>query len=141
MIVYTSGYEGKTIDGFVRQLKEHGIALLVDIRELPLSRKPGFSKSAIQAALRAAGIEYVHLRELGTPRAIRQELRKSGHYQKFLAQYRDYLKGQEEALNELIGMAAHKTVCLMCYEEDPHRCHRSVVAEHLHKHGIGVRHL
>lgn len=52
MIVYTSGYEGKTIDGFVRQLKEHGIALLVDIRELPLSRKPGFSKSAIQAALK-----------------------------------------------------------------------------------------
>lgn len=141
MVVYTAGYEGKSIDEFVGRLRDHGITVLVDIRELPISRKPGFSKSAIRNVLNEANIDYVHLRELGSPRTIRKELRASGDYPRFFALYRNHLEGQDQAFKELISLVTQNIACLMCFEEEPRLCHRSVVVEKLYNGGIEVRHL
>lgn len=87
MIIHTIGYEGKSIEEFVDILVENDVQIVVDVRELPLSRKAGFSKRGLAAALEERGIGYVHMRELGTPRAMRQQLREDGDYGAFFEEY------------------------------------------------------
>jgi len=127
----TIGYEGRTIDAFVAELREAGIDVLVDVRELPLSRKPGFSKRRLSEELASAGIDYVHMRTLGSPRAVRRRLHDDGDYPAFFAAYADHLDGQDTAIRQLLALVETARVCLMCYEADPSRCHRSVLATRL----------
>ena len=72
MIIYTIGYEGLNIDSFMSLLRENGVETVVDIRELPLSRKPGFSKKVLASTLSASGFEYTHISDLGCPKPIRR---------------------------------------------------------------------
>ncbi len=124
----TIGYEGRTIDGFVAELRDAGIDVLVDVRELPLSRKPGFSKRRLSEELASAGIEYVHVRTLGSPRPVRRRLHEDGDYDAFFEAYADHLDGQQAAMRQLVALVETARVCLMCYEGEADRCHRSLLA-------------
>ena len=142
--LFTIGYEGKTIHSFLDRLAGAEVQVVVDVRELPLSRKPGFSKSRLHETLTAQGIEYVSLAELGSPRHLREELRAEGDYDAFFAAYREHLREREGLLATLLSLLPEQTVCLMCYEADPGKCHRSEIAAELQRHNgkeLEVRHL
>ena len=138
-ILYTIGYEGKDLDGFVSRVKEFHVERIVDVRELPLSRKRGFSKSALMHRLDDEGIEYVHLRELGSPRPLRNKLKQDGDYESFFREFSAHLEGQEAAIEEVRRGLGQATTCLMCFERLSETCHRSLVAEQIKsRHGNDV---
>ena len=123
-------------------LQNHGIQLLVDVRELPLSRKNGFSKSSLKKYLNEAGIEYISIRELGTPKEIRHNLKdKVISWQKFKELYMVYLDKHIDTVKRLEELAKSKPTAIMCYEKDWRICHRSIIAEYLKKDGFEVIHL
>jgi uncharacterized protein (DUF488 family) len=131
MPLYTLGYEKREPTEFLVILKENNIEILADIRINPISRKKGFSKNQLTQALNENGIEYVHVRELGTPQEIRDRLRADGDFERFLREYEAYLKTQSEALRRLAELASARRTCIMCFERDYKQCHRQVVAEYL----------
>lgn len=128
--VFTIGYEGASLAAFLERLKAARVGTLVDVRELPLSRRPGFSKSQLAKQLEKAGIRYVHKRELGAPRDIRHKLRETGNYETYFRRFNTYLRTQRAALEQLLDECVGAVV-LMCFERNPAECHRSVVAREL----------
>ncbi|HEU4697652.1 MAG TPA: DUF488 domain-containing protein [Gemmatimonadales bacterium] len=129
----TIGYQGTTVQRVVETLRDAGVALLVDVRAVASSRKPGFSKNQLAANLETGGIDYVHLRDLGTPAAGRA----AAHAGRFEEMRRIYL-GQlatpaaEEEMETLAGIVLSGTrACLLCFEADPAHCHRTILAETL----------
>lgn len=130
--LFTIGYEGAQLADFLGRLQAVGITVLVDVRELPLSRRRGFSKNQLAGLLQQHGIRYVHKRELGAPREIRHKLRDTGDYSVYFARFNAYLRTQREALERLIEECVGG-VALMCFERDPKECHRSAVARELGK--------
>ena len=129
MTVFTVGYEGLDIDVFTSLLAEHGIETVVDIRELPLSRKPGFSKKALASTLNLSGLEYVHMVELGCPKPVRDRYREDGNWKRYTEGFSKYLKTQAAAIAELSELAGSSNCALLCYEADFNFCHRSLVAQ------------
>ncbi|GJG88798.1 hypothetical protein tb265_39790 [Gemmatimonadetes bacterium T265] len=130
--VATVGYEGATLPALLDALRGAGVALLVDVRAVARSRRPGFAKSRLAAALAEAGVDYRHLRGLGTPADGRAAAR-AGRHAAMRAVYRAHL-GTAEAqadLDVLAGLAAARHVCLLCFEADPRHCHRLLVADAL----------
>lgn len=126
--LFTFGYEGLDIDAFVTRLVDAGARSVVDVRELPLSRKKGFSKRALAARLAAAGIEYVHVPLLGCPKPVRDAYREDGDWKSYTKAFMTHLKRQQAAVQELAKLAAGSAVCLICFEADYSFCHRSYVA-------------
>lgn len=129
MTVFTIGYEGLDIDAFMSLLAEHGIDTVVDIRELPLSRKPGFSKKALASVLNLSGVEYVHMVDLGCPKPVRDRYREDGNWKRYTDGFLKHLKTQEAAIAELSELAGWSNCALLCYEADFNFCHRSMVAK------------
>lgn len=127
--LWTIGYEGRTPDGLADLLRRRGVVRVVDVRQLPLSRKPGFSKSALAAFLPSRGIEYVGFPKLGTPPAMRDRYKKGGDFERLRRDYLAYLGSQEPAVEELRELAAQGGYALLCFERDPAQCHRSILAE------------
>jgi len=125
--VWTIGYEGHSPESLVGRLREPGIERLVDIRELPLSRKAGFSKRALALGLASAGIEYSHMRALGTPRAVRHAYKATGDHAAFRKAYLAHVKEHRAAVEELERLASAERCALMCVERDPATCHRTVL--------------
>lgn len=130
-MLYTIGYEGVNAERFVAELKRKGINVLVDVREMPLSRKKGFSKNALAELVSAEGIEYVHLRSLGAPREVRYRLKETGDWAEYCQGYQAHLSDCEAALNEVVTLAGQQDICLMCFEADWRTCHRSLITTHL----------
>lgn len=124
----TFGYEGLTIDAFIVRLKESGVRTVIDVRELPLSRKKGFSKKAFAETLRGNGIAYAHMPTLGCPKPIRDAYRNDGNWSGYTRRFLAYLGEQDEAVAELAKIAHSTSACLVCYEADFNFCHRSMVA-------------
>lgn len=124
----TFGYEGLTIDAFMARLKESGVRTIIDVRELPLSRKRGFSKKAFAEALHRSGIAYAHMPALGCPKPIRDAYRTDGDWAAYTRRFLAYLREQEDAIAELAKIAGSTSACLVCYEADFNFCHRSMVA-------------
>lgn len=123
---FTVGYEGKTLDEFLVILLAAGVQRVVDVRELPLSRKRGFSKTALASALADHGIEYVHVRVAGNPyRDQRHDIESC------LAAYREHLRMNPEALEEVAEALKDCRAALLCVERDHALCHRSVLASRL----------
>jgi uncharacterized protein (DUF488 family) len=122
----TIGYEGATLAAFIATLKAAGVTLLLDIRELPISRRKGFSKTPLSQALAAAGIDYQHERALGAPKAVRHQLRADGDLKRYFADFREYLGTQASLLDQL-AKSLTGCVALLCFERNPAECHRSVV--------------
>jgi uncharacterized protein (DUF488 family) len=126
----TIGYEGTTVERFLTALKGEGVDLLVDVRAVASSRRPGFAKTRLAANLGEVGIEYLHLRSLGTPADGRAAAR-AGRYDELRRIYLEHLATPDahaglETLADLVDSGRH--VCLLCFEEDPAHCHRSLVA-------------
>ena len=126
----TIGYEGVALDEFIVSLQGAGIKRLLDVRELPLSRRKGFSKTSLSAALSSAGIEYVHLRGLGDPKPGRDAAR-SGDMPRFRQIFGAHMRTSKAQAD--LAVAAHLVTegetCLMCFERDHADCHRSIVAD------------
>jgi uncharacterized protein (DUF488 family) len=129
--LFTIGYEHATSDAVLGELEKAKIDLLVDVRAVAASRRPGFSKRQLAAGLDERGIAYLHLRALGTPKEGRLAAR-AGHADEMLRIYEKHLKtvAAREGLDELTALVKpRKRICLMCYERDFHICHRQRVAE------------
>ena len=128
MKIYTVGYEGLDIDSFLSLLAENDIETVVDVREMPLSRKPGFSKKSLASVLNLSGREYVHMVDLGCPKLVRDRYREDGNWKRYTDGFMKHLKTQDDAIAELSALAATSNCALLCYEADSNFCHRSMVA-------------
>jgi uncharacterized protein (DUF488 family) len=132
------GYEGQSIGSFVSDLRRQGIERLVDVRLRPLSRKPGFSKSALVEALAAAGIAYEHRAELGNPKDNRAGFAGSdadrSHARAVFAQL--LLRPEAvDAIEAVAAAAGRQRVAVLCFEADQDRCHRDVVLAEVARRG------
>lgn len=130
MKIFTIGYEATTMAEFLAALTRAGVQRVIDVRALPLSRRPGFSKSSLAASLREAGIDYVHLKQLGTPKRGRDAAKKGDVAT--LREVYDVQLGLPEAqvqVAQMLALAAEKPSALLCYERDPCHCHRTLLLE------------
>ncbi|CAJ0795666.1 hypothetical protein LMG7141_03126 [Ralstonia condita] len=142
MTVFTIGYEGLDIDTFMSLLAEHAIDTVVDIRELPLSRKPGFSKKALAGVLNLSGLEYVHMADLGCPKPVRDRYREDGNWKRYTQGFLKHLTTQARAIAELSDLVGSSNCALLCYEADFNFCHRSMVANAVSVHcGAEIEHI
>lgn len=125
----TIGYQGASLENFVAALRAAGIAVLIDVRWVPWSRRPEFRKEALAKTLGDAGIAYVHLKGLGNP-SIGREAAEAGDRQAYPRTYLDHLNsGAAQAdLARAAELARKGGACLMCLEKDPNHCHRRYVA-------------
>jgi uncharacterized protein (DUF488 family) len=142
--VFTIGYEGREIEDFISRLKAFNITRLIDIREIPLSRKRGFSKFALKRRVEAENIEYVHLKTLGSPSILRHQLRADHDYEQFFSAFLSYLSKNHNSLIEAYGYLQDGPACLMCFERFPDKCHRSAVAQKIKEHdgnGLKISHI
>lgn len=128
MTMFTFGYEGVSIDAFIARLKKANVHSVLDVRELPLSRKRGFSKKSFADALNEAGIVYAHLPIFGCPKKIRNRYKADGNWPAYVKAFDTYLAGQKEAVAVLAHFANKTNACLVCFEADFNQCHRSMVA-------------
>lgn len=128
--IYTIGYEATTMADFLAALARAGVERVIDVRALPLSRRPGFSKSPLAAGLKEAGIDYVHLKALGTPKRGRDAAKK-GDVATLTHVYDDQLALPEAqaAAAIMLALAAEKPSALLCYERDPQHCHRTLLLD------------
>lgn len=132
MKLYTIGYEGEPQTAVIDRLKAAGVEVVADVRAVAASRRAGFSKTILGTSLNEAGIDYIHLRPLGTPKAGRDAARKGR-----IGEMREIFAGHmaeptsEAAFQLLRGLAAEKKTALLCFEADHAGCHRAALAERL----------
>ena len=128
MRIFTIGYEGATMREFLAALQLAGVERVIDVRALPLSRRPGFSKSPLRAALQEAGIEYVHLKALGTPADGRAAAR-AGRHAELERIYAGQLELPEAIVQgaQMVELANEKPSALLCFEREPAECHRTML--------------
>ena len=137
--LFTIGYEGKTVEELLDRLQESSVALLIDVRAVAASRRPGFSKTALAGALKERGIDYLHLRPLGTPKAGRGAARK-GRIAEMRAIFDEQLATPEAelALAQAEAAASERPSALLCFEADAAHCHRTIVAERMAAEGFEI---
>ena len=142
--LFTIGYEQTPANAVLDELTRAEIGLLIDVRAVAASRRPGFSKRQLAAGLDERGIRYLHLRGLGTPKEGRLAARR-GDLAKLFEVYQTHLATPQARaeLDELAGLARSGTrLCLLCYERDHRQCHRQWIAELVHERtGAHVEHL
>lgn len=128
--LYTIGYEKRSLDEFIAILRGHGVTLLIDVRDVAWSHKPGFSKQPLLAGLAKAGIRYHHAKFAGNPKSLR---RGASGLPEMLDRYRTHLDANPqivEVFAELVAAAAGErlTPAIMCFERAPADCHRTILA-------------
>ena len=130
MLIFTIGYEATTVGDFLAALQGAGVERVIDVRAVPNSRRPGFSKTPLRNALAEAGIEYVHLRALGTPAAGREAARR-GRHEELKRIYAGQLELPEAIAQgaQMVELARENPSALLCYERDPAGCHRTLLLE------------
>lgn len=130
MRIFTIGYEATTMGEFLAALQKAGVKRVIDVRALPLSRRPGFSKSPLRAALDEAGIDYVHLKALGTPSEGRTAAR-AGRHEDLKRIYAAQLELPEAIVQaeQMRELASEKPSALLCYEREPAGCHRTLLLD------------
>ncbi len=142
--LFTAGYEGINIDTFISNLLAKNINCILDVRALPLSRKPGFSKSRLANRLKDADIQYVHLGALGSPKDVREKLKSTRDYPTFFKTMDTYLSGKKDALEVAYKYVTSSICCLMCFEHLAEQCHRKIVAKKIINrdgNGLKVKHI
>ena len=139
MRIFTIGYEGATVPDFVAALRQAGVRRVIDVRALPLSRRPGFSKSPLRAALAEAGIDYVHLRALGTPADGRAAAR-AGRHADLARIYAGQLELPEAIAQgaQMLELASEEPSALLCFEREPGHCHRTLLLNAVAPHAQAV---
>lgn len=140
--IWTIGYERASLPELIAALQAAQIDVLIDVRELPNSRRAGFSRKALSASLEEAGISYRHMKPLGTPKAGRDASRR-GDKATMRAIFEGKLESPESqrALAETADIARGKRACLLCLEHDWRGCHRGIIAERLEAQGFAAAHL
>ncbi len=128
MRIFTIGYENSTVGEFVQALTNAGVKRVIDVRAVPNSRRPGFSKTPLRNALAEAGIDYVHLRALGTPADGRAAAR-AGRHDDLVRIYAGQLELPEAIAEgaQMLDLAGEEPSALLCYERDPAECHRTLL--------------
>jgi uncharacterized protein (DUF488 family) len=128
MHIFTIGYEATTMAEFLSALQGAGVGRLIDVRAVPNSRRPGFSKTPLRNALAEVGIDYVHLKSLGTPAEGRSAAR-AGRHEDLERIYARQLELPEAIVQaqQMKELAADKPSALLCYEREPAQCHRSLL--------------
>lgn len=128
MKVFTIGYEAATMEGFVAALQAASVEQVIDVRALPLSRRPGFSKTPLAGSLAEAGIGYVHLKALGTPKEGRDAAKKGdvATLTRVYAEQLELPEAQAQAAR-MLALAAEKPSALLCFEREPGHCHRTLL--------------
>lgn len=126
--LFTFGYEGLSIDAFISRLQAAHVKTIVDVRELPLSRKKGFSKTSFSSALAAHGIAYLHVPALGCPKPIRVQFKADENWHTYTKDFLKYINAQDASLRELVKITHATVACLVCFEADFSMCHRTFVA-------------
>ena len=129
LTLFTAGYQGHNIETFLDLLMAHGVEHVIDVRQLPFSRKPDFSKKRLTTHLAGAGIGYTHIVALGTPKPLRDELRREHDLPAFFAAMRAIVDARPEALRQALEIARARPAALLCFEANHEECHRLVVAE------------
>ena len=130
MTIFTIGYEGATMAEFIAALQAAGVERVIDVRALPLSRRPGFSKSPLSASLAEVGIGYVHLKALGTPKEGRDAAKKGdvATLQRVYTGQLELPEAQAQAAR-MLALAAERPSALLCFEREPGQCHRTLLLE------------
>lgn len=128
-VLFTVGYEGTDIRRFIDTLQAAGVEQVADVRAVPISRKPGFSKTRLSDHLAAVGITYRHFVSLGDPKPGREAAR-AGDYDTFRKIYTEHLASEpaQAELTDLASFACNFATTLLCFERAPAECHRSIVA-------------
>ena len=124
--LFTLGDEGLTIEAFIARLQTAQVKTVVDVRELPLSRKKRFSKSAFCFALSTHGMAYLHAPALGCPKPIRNQYKADGNWQTYTRDFLKYIQTQDASLRELVKIAQATPASLVCFEADYSSCDRIV---------------
>jgi len=141
--IFTSGYEGLVQEQLLDRLVAAGVMTLLDVRAVAQSRKAGFSKTLLGSSAASRGVAYVHLRALGTPKAGRIAAR-AGRTAEMAAIFAAHMvtDAAQRGLADAVTVAAAAPTCLLCFERDPHMCHRRIVAEAIASvTGQAIRHL
>jgi uncharacterized protein (DUF488 family) len=121
---FTVGYSGRSVEQFLEALRAAGVSRVIDVRELPLSRRRGFSKSALRAALEQNGIEYLHIRRAGNPFRHR-----ATNVDECLSLYSEHLRQHPDIVDEVESALAGRRAALLCVEATAEGCHRSILAK------------
>ncbi len=127
--LFTLGYEGTNQQRFLQALKSRDISTLIDVRARPLSRKPGFSKSSLAVGCVTVGIHYEHWSVFGCPKPIMDQYRSDGNWIAYVRKFSRHLPLISDAIEELASRALQEPICLVCFEQDPFFCHRSILAD------------
>ncbi len=142
--LFTVGYEGRDIDSFIAVLKNNLINCVLDVRQIPLSRKPFFSKTHLAEKLAQKNIMYVHFKELGSPELLRKSLKSKGDYSSFFEKMDKYLETQNQAIEQAYEYVKENTCCLLCFEHFAEVCHRKIVADKIKEfdgNGLKINHI
>ena len=142
--LYTIGHSTRGIDELLDLLAAHEIALLVDVRRFPMSKRyPHFNREALEASLAQRGIAYRHAEALGGRRRVRKDSPNTAWRQAGFRGYADYMDTPEfrGALEELLRNAATRRTAIMCAEAGPWRCHRRLISDAVVARGGTVRHI
>ena len=133
--LFTIGYEGISINEYIDKLLAHNIRVLIDVRSNPISRKPGFSKNAFRGHLLKAGINYVHIPELGVPSARRKNLGTEQSYRDLFRYYeKEILPSNLDSIEQIKDVIQqYSRAALTCFEADHRSCHRHKITEYLYK--------
>ena len=140
-LVLTIGHSTRTLEEFIALLQAHGVTRVVDVRTVPRSRYvPQFNKDSLPESLKKDGLRYVHMPGLGGLRHAKRDSLNMGWRNSSFRGYADYMQTAEfeQSLEELIHLANHDRIALMCAEAVPWRCHRSLIADALLVHGLRV---
>jgi len=143
-MIYTIGHSTRSLDDFIALLKAHGVTQLADVRSVPRSRRhPHFASDALSASLPAAGIAYRHFAGLGGRRKSRRDSLNTAWRHEGFRGYADDMQTREfeQALDELVALAARQPTAIMCAEAVWWRCHRQLTSDALVARGIEVRHI
>ncbi len=130
MRIFTIGYEGTTVAEFIAALQTAGVRRVIDVRALPLSRRPGFSKTALSGALGDMDIEYIHLKALGTPADGRAAARAGRHadLERIYAGQLELPEAMAQSA-QMLELAREKPTALLCMEREPAHCHRTLLLD------------
>ena len=131
--LFTIGYQGMTQESFFNKILSNGVKIVIDVRAIPHSRKKGFSKKGLESRANELGLKYEHIGSLGTPDDIRKAFKLSGNFEEFAGRYLDTIAHEDDLLNDLSQEILKSVCCLLCYEQMPSECHRSLVAGEIAK--------
>jgi len=141
-VAFTIGYEGRALDQFLKSLSNEGIEVLVDVRKDAYSKQDSnFSEGTLSRIAANAKIKYIHLPELGVDYTQRQELKSTHDYESYFKRYSEYLDKNPDLISFLTDLSKNSVICLMCYEKDFKRCHRSILAGKLEEVGVAFHHI